>query len=181
VDLIEAVDAQVIAREEDVLATVRYVGKDGKELQRRSVKRHCEREEGVEPSKMSGSSIDQAAMAQRHLEKMSGQYIRGIDAMTQQVTRLAEATTGIVETLSARLAATEFEANQLRRQLARQPLAQGEGADDIDKEQQAQLMGLLMQFAPLLLPKPAVVAVKAAEAVATGNVAAAVAAVEAKP
>lgn len=71
------------------------------------------------PQSLSGSPMDQAAQAQRHLEALGRTYANAVAGVLQQSLRTNEAAARMVEAMAARLEESEREARRLRSAVSR--------------------------------------------------------------
>jgi len=129
-DFVLAVDQFAQASERDAVANVVWSDRAGKVLQTRRLKRRAKVVEDESVPPMAGTPMDQAAQAQRHLEKMTQLYYAGIGGAMQQMMRLSEAALTMAQSVVQASAADREEAAQLRAQVQEIVLAQAEGAAD---------------------------------------------------
>lgn len=150
-EVVESLDAHCQAREANVVASLEWLDDASQVVQQRALKRRFKRpDDDVSGLPLSGSTSDQAAQAQRHLEVMTRLYYQGIGGSLQQMLKVSEATLKLLERVSERGQMAEDERDRLRAELdAMKP----EQADKPD-ETQAELLGMAKQMLPLLAAVP---------------------------
>lgn len=129
-DIVTAVDQFAAAQERDAVGSLVWVDKAGKTLQTRLLKRRAKPREDEQAGPMAGTPMDQAAQAQRHLEKMTQLYYNGLGGAMQQMMRLSEAAITMCSNVMQSTAQDREENARLREQVQEIILAQAEGAAD---------------------------------------------------
>lgn len=151
--IVEALDGWALAHAQDAIGELVWV--DGETVvQTRHVRRKRVGEGEAEPV-FTGTAADLVVQAQRHVERMSGVYMRGVETAIGQVVELSRQSMALVERQASRVQILEAENEQLRRAQRRQQVVevveQEDEASGLDAVASEQLKQIGQVVAPLIM------------------------------
>jgi hypothetical protein len=155
IEVVQSLEDHAQATGRTVSASLQQVSNEGEVLVSKLLTRRFSKDDVL---RLSGSSADQAAQAQRHLEIIMRQASNERFQLTQQVIRLSETALRVAEGVSAhmsrQLAVGEDEATTLRRRLQQLERERREAGSEQDEETgddvQKQLLEVMAMAIPLL-------------------------------